>query len=118
MFVPRADSDGMAISGIRMLPLAVPRASYTGWNPRAEGFGAGTLFPLQGAVAPFALTRAAREAAGDPRLSVAERYADDAAYVAAVRSSAARMVAERLLLPQDAERAIEAAAQDKLSQLN
>jgi hypothetical protein len=118
VFVPRADSDGMAIAGIRMLPLAVPRASYTGWNPRAEGFGAGTLFPLQGAVAPFALTRAAREATGDTRLSVAERYADDAAYVAAVRSSAARMVAERLLLPQDAERAIEAAAQDKLSQLN
>ena len=118
VFVPRADSDGMAIAGIRMLPLAVPRASYTGWNPRAEGFGAGTLFPLQGAVAPFALTRAAREAAGDPRLSVAERYADDAAYVAAVRSSAARMVAERLLLPQDAERAVELATQDKLSQLN
>ena len=48
VFVPRADSDGMAISGIRMLPLAVPRATYTGWNPRAAGFGAGTLFPLQG----------------------------------------------------------------------
>ena len=47
-------ADGMAVAGIRMLPLAVPRASYTGWNPRAEGFGAGTLFPLQGAVVPFA----------------------------------------------------------------
>jgi hypothetical protein len=41
------------------------------------------------------------------RLSLAERYADSAAYVAAVRAAAAQMVAERLLLPQDAERAIE-----------
>jgi hypothetical protein len=79
MFVPRANRDGMAISGIRMLPLAVPRATYTGWNPRAEGFGAGTLFPLQAAVVPFVATRAEREASGDPRPSLAERYADSAA---------------------------------------
>ena len=117
VFVPRADRDGMAISGIRMLPLAVPRATYTGWNPRAEGFGAGTLFPLQGSVVPIAATRAEREASGDPRPSLAERYADNAAYVAAVRATAARMVVERLLLPQDAERAIELATQDRLSQL-
>jgi hypothetical protein len=86
VFVPRADADGMAVAGIHMLPLAVPRASYTGWNPRATGYGAGTLFPLQGAVVPFAATRAEREAARDPRLSLAERYADGAAYVAAVRA--------------------------------
>ncbi len=117
VFVPRADSDGMAIAGIRMLPLAVPRATYTGWNPRAAGYGAGTLFALQGAVLPFAATRAAREAASDSRLSLAERYADAAAYVAAVRAAAAQQVAERLLLPQDAERAIERAAHDSLAQL-
>ena len=117
VFVPRADGDGMALAGIRMLPLAVPRASYTGWNPRAEGFGAGTLFPLQGAVAPFAATRAERLAAGDPRPSLAERYADDAAYVAAVRAAAARLVAERLLLPEDAARAVELAAAGRLAQL-
>jgi hypothetical protein len=117
VFVPRADNDGMAIAGIRMLPLAVPRATYTGWNPRAKGFGEGTLFPLQGAVIPFAATRAERYAAGDRRLSLAERYADNAAYVAAVRAAAARMVAERLLLPEDAERAVEAAEADGLAQV-
>jgi Alpha/beta hydrolase domain len=117
VFVPRADNDGMSISGIRMLPLAVPRATYTGWNPRAKGFGEAALFPLQGAVVPFATTRAEREAAGDPRPSLAERYADNAAYVAAVRAAAARMVVERLLLPEDAERAVEAAQQDGLAQL-
>lgn len=117
VFVPRADRDGMALAGIRMLPLAVPRASYTGWNPRAPGYGEGTLFPLQGAVVPFAATRAERESAGDPRLSIAERYPDAAAYVAAVRAAAAQMVAERLLLPQDAERAAELATRDALAQL-
>jgi hypothetical protein len=118
VFVPRADGDGMAIAGIHMLPLAVPRATYTGWNPRAEGFGPAALFPLQGAVVPFAATRAEREASGDPRPSLAERYADNAAYVAAVRAAAAEMVAERLLLPQDAEHAVELATQDRLSQLH
>jgi alpha/beta hydrolase family protein len=118
VFVPRADNDGISIAGIRMLPLAVPRATYTGWNPRAQGYGAGALFPLQGAVVPFAATKAEREAAGDPRLSIAERYADDAAYVEAVKKAAAEMVAERLLLPEDAIRAVELARQDKLSKLH
>jgi hypothetical protein len=117
VFVPRADADGMAIAGIRMLPLAVPRATYTGWNPRAQGFGAGTLFPLQGAVVPFAATREERLAANDPRPSLAERYPDAGAYVSAVREAAARMVAERLLLPEDAERAVEAASAGRLAQL-
>ena len=46
------------------------------------------------------------------------RYADNAAYLAAVNAAAARMVAERLLLPEDAEHAVELARQDKLSQLH
>ena len=39
VFVPRADTDGMAIAGVHVMALAVPRATYTGWNPRAQGFG-------------------------------------------------------------------------------
>jgi hypothetical protein len=117
VFVPKADDDGMAISGIRQLAIAVPRATYTAWNPRAQGFGPTALYPLQGAVVPFAPTEAARKEVHDPRLSIAERYADNDAYVAAVRREAARQVAERLLLPEDAERAIEAAKQGKLAKL-
>jgi hypothetical protein len=118
VFVPRADEDGMAIAGIRQLQLAVPLASYTGWNPRSEGFGAGALFPLNGAVVPFAATRLQRQAAHDPRLSVEERYSSGSAYVSAVRAAADRMVAERLLLPEDAQRAVDLASQDRLSQLH
>jgi hypothetical protein len=117
VFVPKADVDGMAIAGVHQLALAVPRATYTAWNPRAQGFGPTALYPLQGAVVPFAPTEAARKEVHDPRPSIAERYADDEAYVAAVRKEAARQVAERLLLPEDAERAVEAAKQGKLAKL-
>jgi hypothetical protein len=117
VFVPKADSDGMAIAGVRMLAVAVPRATYTAWNPRAQGFGPTALYPLQGAVVPFAPTKSARKEVYDPRPSIAERYAHDDAYVEAVRREAAREVAERLLLPEDAVRAIEAAKQGKLAKL-
>ena len=117
VFVPKADSDGMAVAGIHMLALAVPRATYTAWNPRAQGFNPTALYPLQGAVVPFAPTEAARKEVHDRRPSIAERYADNDAYVAAVRREAARQVAERTLLQEDAERAIEAAQKGKLAKL-
>jgi hypothetical protein len=117
VLVPKADDDGMAIAGVRQLALAVPRATYTGSNPRAPGFGPTAFYPLQGAVVPFAPTEAARKEANDPRPSIEARYANDEAYVDAVRKAATRQVAERLLLPEDADRAIEAAKQGKLAKL-
>lgn len=118
VFVPRADNDGMAIAGVHLLALAVPRATYTGWNPRATGYGDPTAFyPLQGAVSPFAPTEAARKDANDPRPSIEARYANDEAYVAAVKREAARAVAERLLLEEDAVRSVEAAKLGVLAKL-
>jgi len=117
VFVPKADNDGMAIAGIRQLALAVPRATYTAWNPRAQGFGPTALYPLQGAVVPFAPTEAARKEVHDPRPSIAERYADNDAYVAAVRREATRQVAERLLLEEDAMRSVETAKRGMLAKL-
>jgi hypothetical protein len=117
VYVPLADADGMAVAGIRALALAVPRASYTGWNPRATGFAPGNLFPLQGATIAFANTKAERVASNDPRLSIEERYASNAAYVEAVKTTAARYVSERLMLQEDAERAVAAAQAGKLAQL-
>ena len=64
VFVPRADTDGMAIAGVRLPVLEAPRATHTAWNPRAEDHGGpGVMCPLQGAVVPFPDTRAVREAA-------------------------------------------------------
>jgi hypothetical protein len=115
VFVPRADNDGMAIAGIRMPVIEAPRATYTAWNPRAEGYGPGVLCPLQGAVVPFAETRAARIAAGDPRPSLEERYPSSADYVQAVRTAASRLVRERMMLEEDASAMVAAAEADRLA---
>ncbi|HZE10700.1 MAG TPA: alpha/beta hydrolase domain-containing protein, partial [Burkholderiales bacterium] len=52
---------------------------------------------------PFAKTREERQASGDPRLSLEERYQDHAGYVAAARSAAAKAVAAGFLLQEDAD---------------
>jgi len=118
VLVPLADADGMSVAGIRAMALAVPRATYTGWNPRAIGYGPGNLYPLQGAVVPFAQTRQERLSHQDPRPSVQERYPSEAEYVQAVKATASRFVAEGVLLPEDAQRALERAQSQQLSQLN
>jgi hypothetical protein len=43
---------------------------------------------------------------GDPRPSLEERYGTHEAYVRAVRATARRLVRERLLLAEDAERIV------------
>ncbi|WP_431283861.1 alpha/beta hydrolase domain-containing protein [Humitalea sp. 24SJ18S-53] len=110
VLVPRVDADGNAVGGLRQPVTEVPRATYTGWNPRSAGFAPGALCYNTGAAVPFAATKAEREAAGDPRLSIAERYPTPDAYVAAVAATAQRMAVERLLLAEDVA-AITAAAQ-------
>jgi hypothetical protein len=106
-FVAAVDTDGNEIAGIRLPPIAVPLATHTGWNVyRAQP---GELCDRDGSRIPFARSRAEREAADDPRPSLEERYGSRAAYVARVREAAAALVAERLLLPADAEAFVTAA---------
>ena len=54
----------------------MPLATHTGWNLRHPDIGgAEQLLVFAGATLPFARTRAEREATGDPRPSIEERYA-------------------------------------------
>jgi hypothetical protein len=117
VLLPRVDADGNAVDGLRTPVIEVPKATYTGWNPRAAGFAPGALCYNTGAVLPFAATRAERVAASDPRPSIEERYATPAAYVDAVRAAADRLVQERLLLPADAAAIVAAASADTLARL-
>jgi hypothetical protein len=114
---PRVDTDGNAIAGIRLPVIEAPRATYTGWNPRKAGFAEGALCTNQGGVIPFAATRAERLAANDPRPAIEERWPDQAAYLAVVRASTARLVAERLLLAEDAQATVAAAEAGTLARL-
>ncbi|GJD51729.1 hypothetical protein OPKNFCMD_4485 [Methylobacterium crusticola] len=111
--VPKADADGNDLAGIRLPEIAVPLATHTGWNLYAAPYPAGELCDRDGSWLPFARTRAEREAAGDPRPSIAERYPDRSAYGAAVARAAEALVRDRLLLPEDAARYREAAERDE-----
>lgn len=116
ILLPRLDADGNAVAGIRLPVLEAPRATYTGFNPRGAGYGEGALCTNIGSVLPFAATRAEREANRDPRASIEERWPGDS-YVAAVRDSAARLVAARLLLEEDAAGMVAAAGNNTLARL-
>jgi hypothetical protein len=52
---------------------------------------------------PFRTTAAQRAAAGDPRLSLEERYGNKAGYVSAVTAAANALKAQRLLLDADVQ---------------
>jgi hypothetical protein len=100
--VPAVDADGNDTGGIRFPEIAVPLATYTGWNFRDPSTGSPTeIIPLQGSFIPFPLTKEEREKSGDPRLSVAERYPSRDAYLAKVKAAADRLVQERYVLPED-----------------
>jgi hypothetical protein len=109
--VPKVDADGNEIAGVRSVLLDVPLGTYTGWNPLAGGFFKGHIQALGGGYIPFAKTKGQRLASGDPRLSLEERYGTHDAYVARVKEAAKRQVAERFLLPEDADRLVAQAEQ-------
>ena len=118
--VPAVDQDGNEVCGIRLPFLTVPLATYTGWNLRhADIGGAGQILAtggatggtLTGATLPFPPTRDARETSGDPRLSIAERYASQAAYVEEVKKAAERLIQERYMLVEDLEELLGQATQ-------
>jgi len=104
--LPQVDADGNELAGIRLPPIAVPIATYTGWNLYKAPYPEGELCDREGSYVPLAASRAEREAAGDPRLSLEERYVSRAAYVQQVEAAAQALVAARLLLPEEAVRYI------------
>jgi len=105
--VSAVDADGNEATGIRLPPIAVPIATYTGWNVYKKE--PNELCDRDGSFIAFSKTRAEREAVGDPRLSLEERYGSRADYVAKVKATADALVAERLLLPADAAAYVQAA---------
>ena len=104
--VPKVDAAGNETSGVARVLHRVPLGTYTGWNTVAGGFYKGHIRTNTGSFIPFARTKAERIAAGDLRPSLEERYGTHEKYVALVRAAADRMVRERFLLEDDADRLI------------
>jgi hypothetical protein len=109
MFVPKPDQDGLDIAGVRTVDIRAPLGTNTGWALRAPGFRSPNLCGLSGQYIPFYETQAEREAHGDPRLSLEERYQTHRGFVRAVRQATRELVHDGMLLQEDAEIFVQAA---------
>ncbi|HEY7491873.1 MAG TPA: alpha/beta hydrolase domain-containing protein [Candidatus Tectomicrobia bacterium] len=110
--VAAVDEDGNERAGIRLPDLSVPVATYTGWNVRHASIGGpGQTLSLLGSTLPFPATRAEREATGDPRRSIAERYASRDDYLRRVQQAAEVLVQQRYMLAEDVPTVMDQAAQ-------
>ena len=102
VLVPQVDSDGNERDGVRLPEISVPLATYTGWNLRDPSIGAPVQrVAFEVSYLPFSKTAAEREKTGDPRKSIAERYADREDYLARYEKSVDDLVKQRWILPED-----------------
>lgn len=88
VFVPAIDGDGNGVSGIRHPLLAAASGTHCGWTIRAQNFAPGHLYSVYGSYQPFAEGLA--------------RFDTREAWIAAAADAADALVADRLMLPEDA----------------
>lgn len=113
MLVPQVDQDGNELAGLRMPEVAVPLATYTGWNLfNAQSGPPGVLSSMQGSYIPFPLTRADRERSKDPRPSIEERYKSREEYLRRVGEAARESVQQGYLLNEDLPRILDQAGRN------
>ena len=111
--VPQVDADGNERDGVRLPDITVPLATYASWNLRDPSIGAATervAFELS--YLPFPKTAADREKSGDPRKSIAERYAGREDYLARYTAALDDLIKQRWILPQDREALLRRAAEE------
>ena len=109
VLVPAVDADGNDIAGVRAPMVAVPLATYLGWNLRARPYGEGAMHEFTGSTIPLPETEAVRRATGDPRSSIATRYGDAEGYAKAMEKAACLLVAAGFMLEEDIVRTCEMA---------
>jgi hypothetical protein len=111
LLLPQVDRDGNDTGGLRMPEVAVPLATFTGWNLRAPAIGAPQeLYSMQGSMIPFARTAAEREQKKDPRPSIEERYKSREEFLDRVTVAAKDLVKSGYLLERDVPKLVEHSA--------
>jgi len=95
--VCRVDPDGNEVAGIRLPDIAVPLATYTGWNEYKSPYPTGEIADRDGSYFAF------------PPAKVAQRYKNCADYVAKVQAAVDALQNDRLLLQEDADKFLEKA---------
>ncbi len=116
IYATKVNADGNeTTTGMPTVLGDAPLGTYVGWNLATTGWygpnasngpgGVGQVFAgagNSGGYWPFWDTQANRVAAGDPRLSLEERYGTHAGYVCVVTAAVSKAVQQRFLLPSDA----------------
>jgi hypothetical protein len=109
IMLPKLDADGNALGGLRLPDIEVPIATYGNLNAPLTHVEC----RLVGTYRPFAKTSAERQALGDTRPSLQERYPGGInEYTSKVRMTVKKLVAERLLLEEDGVIIAHAAAEN------
>jgi hypothetical protein len=105
--VPRSGPDGNDLGTLLTPEVAVPLATYTGWNLRRREAGAEAMLAnLAGSYLPLPRTKAERLAKGDPRKSVEERYGSFEGYQKQFAAACEDLLKRRYLLREDVERLV------------
>jgi hypothetical protein len=99
-YIPKTDSDGNDIAGVRLPDVTVPLATYTGWALR-RGVHANDGCEAAGQFIAFPRTADDGAATGDPRASVEERYPTFEAYHGQIVKALDDFVRDRFLLCED-----------------
>ena len=113
MMMSQVNADGNEIGGLQTPQLAVPLATFTGWNWYNDDFGpTNVIARMLGSYIPFSKTAAERKERGDPRLSIEERYRNRDHYIQLVEAKARDLVAQGYLLQRDLTHMRDLAAQE------
>jgi hypothetical protein len=113
VLVPQVDADGNERDGVRLPEITVPLATYASWNLRDASIGApDQRVSFEGSYLPFPKTAADRQSSGDPRKSIAERYASREDYLNRCTRSLDEMVKQRWILEEDRKTLVHRAEQE------
>jgi hypothetical protein len=100
--VPKPNDDGLDQGGAELPEVMVPLGTRVSFNTRdaAAGFPSATA-RWDGSFVPFPRNEAERQAIGDPRPSLAQRYASRDDYEAKLRTAAQRVAAAGFLRTEE-----------------
>jgi Alpha/beta hydrolase domain len=113
VLVPQVDADGNERDGVRLPEITVPLATYAGWNLRDPSIGASDQrIAFEASYIPFPKTPADRQNSGDPRKSIAERYASREDYVTRYAAALDDLIRQRWILPEDRKAVLDRGEQE------
>ncbi|HET7890543.1 MAG TPA: alpha/beta hydrolase domain-containing protein [Candidatus Sulfotelmatobacter sp.] len=111
--VPQVDADGNERDGVRLPEVTAPLATYTSWNLRDPSIGEpDQRVSFEASYIPFPKTAVEREKTGDPRKSIAERYADRDDYMRRYKNAVDGLVKQRWILEEDRDAVIQRGEQE------